>query len=258
MEPTAPNNPYAPPSAELDVAKSSTQTANLENAVEGRYDFRVGEVMDEAWALVKGMKASFWGAAVVIGIIYMVVAMVCGVIFGLVFGATDNAAVKQLLNQVVAVLMTPFTMGLQMMCVRRALGAPISFSTAFSYFPRTGTALVGAFLVLVMSCLGTALLIIPGIYLAVAYELTTQLICDQELSAWRAMETSSRAIHHKWWSVFGLMLVVGLMTGISALLLLIPLIWTIPWAMMTSAVLYRKIFFSAGPPPDMPAPYGAV
>ena len=30
-------------------------------------------------------------------------------------------------NTVVAVLMTPFTMGLQMMCVRRALGAPGRF-----------------------------------------------------------------------------------------------------------------------------------
>jgi hypothetical protein len=197
MEPTAPNNPYAPPRAELDVAKSYTQTANLENAVEGRYDFRVGEVMDEAWALVKGMKASFWGAAIVVGIIYVVVSTVFGVIFVVVVGDQPSAAAKQLFNQVVAVLMTPFTMGLQMMCVRRALGAPMSFSTAFSYFPRAGTALLGALLVLVMSCLGLALLIIPGIYLAVAYQLTTQLICDQELSAWRAMETSRRAVHHK-------------------------------------------------------------
>ena len=258
MEPTQPVNPYAAPSAELDIARPFIQTANLENAVEGRYDFRVGEVMDEAWTLVKGMKASFWGAAIVIGIIYLVFSTVCAIIFGLVVGGQPNALVKQLFNQIVAVLMTPFTMGLQMMCVRRALGFPISFSTAFSYFSRTGTALAGALLVLAMSCLGVGLLIIPGIYLGVAYQLTTQLICDQELSAWRAMETSRRAIHHKWWSVFGLTLVVGLMTGISAFFLLIPLIWTIPWAMMTSAVLYRKIFFSAGPTPDLPAPYAAV
>jgi hypothetical protein len=255
MEPTAPVNPYAPPRAELEVAPTFGRTASLENAVEGRYDFRVGEVMDEAWTLVKGMKASFWGAAVVIGIIYLIVDTVGSVVLAMIVGENPNTLVKSVHSAIVGVVMTPLTMGLEMMCVRRALGAPISFSTAFSYFSRSGPAILGALLVVFLTYLGFALLIIPGIYLGIGYQLSTQLICDQELPAWRAMETSRRAIHHKWWSVLGLMLVVGLLTAISALLLLIPLIWTLPWAMMTSGVLYRRIFFAAAPPPDMPAPY---
>ena len=44
--------------------------------------------------------------------------------------------------------------------------------------------------------------------------------------------------------MFGLSLVVGILTTLSALALFIPLIWTIPWSMMASAVLYRRIFYA--------------
>jgi hypothetical protein len=248
-------NPYEAPRAELDPAPpTGPLAASLRDAIAGRYDFTVSDVMDEAWRLVRGMKASFWGAAVVIGLIYLVVHGVASFILTRLSHGFRHAIATQVTNGVVGLLMTPFTMGLHMMCVRRALGAPVSFGTAFSYFPRAGTALVGAAGVLILSYLGILALVVPGIYLMIAYSLTIQLICDRELPAWDAMETSRRAIKHKWWSVFGLGLLVGLMTVASALGLLIPLIWTIPWAMMTTAVLYKRIFYAAAPPASLTSP----
>ena len=112
-------------------------------------------------------------------------------------------------------------------------------------------------LVTLFTYLGLLALIIPGIYLAVCYELTIQLVGDQNLSAADAMKTSRKAIAHKWWAVFGLGLLVGLLTALSALALLIPLIWTIPWMMMTTGVLYRRIFYATGPAPAAePSPIG--
>jgi len=64
------------------------------------------------------------------------------------------------------------------------------------------------------------------------------------------METSRKSVTHRWWKVLGLSLVVGILTGVSALGLLIPLIWTIPWMMMTLAVLYRRIFYAVENPTD--------
>jgi uncharacterized membrane protein len=178
-----------------------------------------------------------------------------------VAGGPPGVIGKQISSSVVSALMTPFTAGLYMMCVRRALGQPISFGTAFSYLPRTGTLLATGFLTLIVVAFGLVFLIIPGIYLALGYSLAEQLVCDQGLSAWKAMETSRRAIHHKWWRVLGLGLLVGLLTAVSALGLLIPLIWTIPWLLMTTAVLYRRIFYApvpgvttAGPPPAPATP----
>jgi RND family efflux transporter MFP subunit len=245
MGPTEPLNPYQAPRAELDATAPTTGLApSLQDAIAGRYDFTIGDVMDESWRLIKGMKASFWGAAIVIGLIYMAVSFIGGIILVLFVGE-PNAIVKQVFNSLLGVLMTPFMMGLQMMCVRRALGAPVSFATAFSYFPRAGTAILASLLVTLLIHLGIVLLIIPGIYLAVAYALTTTLVCDRKLGAWDAMETSRDAITHQWWRVFGLMIVVGLLTVVSAVGLLIPLIWTIPWLFMSTAVLYRRVFYAA-------------
>jgi hypothetical protein len=256
-------NPYQAPQAELDAAATDLPV-NLADAINGRYRFTVGEVMDEAWRLVKGMKGPFWGAAIVLGLMYGAFELIGGLALTMVYPGEPNFVVKQLYQGILGALATPLIMGLQMMCVRRALGAAVSFSTAFDYFPRAGTAIVAALLVFLLTAAGLALLIIPGIYLAVAYELTTALVCDQKLSAWQAMETSRRAITHQWWSVFGLGLLVALLTGLSALGLLIPLIWTVPWAMLTTGVLYRRIFYASqptvaeGPPAAAPAPAAPV
>ena len=60
------------------------------------------------------------------------------------------------------------------------------------------------------------------------------------------METSRKSLTHKWFRIFGLYLVVGLIVAVSALPLGIPLIWTFPWALMVMGVLYRRIFGAAG------------
>ena len=54
--------------------------------------------MDEAWRLVKGMKASFWGAAIVIGLIYLVVGAIMRRDLRAVFSKTPNAIVKHVFN----------------------------------------------------------------------------------------------------------------------------------------------------------------
>ena len=284
MEPTNPANPYeapvasyAPSTAALDVTRPYLRTASLNNAREGRYDFRIGEVMVEAWQLVNGIKASFWAAAAVIGVIYLVLNTICSVTVTLAFGDEPGQFVTSYFITLTGLVMTPLTTGLFMMGVRRALAAPVSFSTAFSYLSRSGSIIRGYSLTVLASSLGMLLMVFPiiylrsyslivlasslgmllmvflAIYLAVGFSLAPQLICDQELTAWRAMRTSRRAIHHRWWGVFGLWLAVTVLTILSAFLI-IPLIWTLPWMCTVYGVLYRRIFFSA-PPPAMSAPY---
>jgi len=90
--------------------------------------------------------------------------------------------------------------------------------------------------------LGMILLLIPGIYLAVAYMLAIPLIVERGLSPWQAMEASRKAITQHWFKVFGLFLLLGLIVSISAIPLGIGLIWTIPLFVMVMGVLYRTIF----------------
>jgi len=283
MEPTNPANPYAapadsyaPPNAELDATPPYLQTASLTSAREGRYDFRIGEVMVEAWRRVNGIKASFWGAAAVVGVIFLVLSTICSFALVLAFGEEPGQFATTYFTTLMGLVMTPFTTGLYMMGVRRALGVPVSFSTAFSYLSRSGSIIRGYALTILLSSIGMDLMLIPiiyfkdhslivlasllgmllmvivFIYLAIGFSLAPQLICDQELSAWRAIWTSRRAIHHRWWGVFGLWLAVTPLTILSAFLI-IPLIWTLPWMCTVYGMLYRRIFFAAPPAHLTPA-----
>jgi hypothetical protein len=246
-------NPYQAPKAELDVVAPAVAGGSLQDALAGRYDFQIGEVMSEAWRLTKGFKASFWGAAVLIYLLALIPLIVMGMLMGAM--ATPGAAgavakpnflLQIVFNLVVGTLMAPLTMGMFMMAIKRAAGLPVTFSVAFAYFKKAPVAILAGLLVTVLTYVGIALLVLPGIYLGLAYVMTIPLLGDRDLPVWQAMETSRKSLTHKWFRIFGLYLAVGLIVGVSALPLGIPLIWTLPWGILSIGVLYRKIFGAVG------------
>jgi uncharacterized membrane protein len=242
------NNPgdAAGPQTTLDPAGSTNTAGSIENAVAGRYNFEIGEVMGEAWRLVRGFKRTFWGAAILLYLMMLVFVFIWTRIGIAIFGPPDpqsGVKIGQLVfNGLLGTFMGPLFVGVIALVVKRAAGMKVSFSTAFAYLGKVPVLVVAGLLTTLMTYVGLALLIIPGFYLAVAYGMTVPLIAFNNLGAWQAMEISRKAITHKWFSVFGLHLVVGLLLMVSALPLGIPLIWTAPWAALTFGVLYRRIF----------------
>ena len=107
---------------------------------------------------------------------------------------------------------------------------------------RTVPLVITAIISMVLIYLGMILLIIPGLYLAIAYMLAIPLVVERGLSPWQALEASRKAISQHWFKVFGLFLLLGLITGISAIPLGIGLVWTIPLFTIAIGVLYRTIF----------------
>jgi hypothetical protein len=238
-------NPYQPPKAPLDAERPiGSSGGSFEDAIAGRYDFRIGEVMGEAWELVSGFKGPFWAAAI------LFYGLVLALTFGwrAVFGNGPNFVVRMLVQAILGALMTPLGVGLIGMAVRRAARQPVKFSMAFAYLDRAPVFIVAGFLVTALTYVGLVLLVIPGIYLSIAWGMTFPLLAFSQLKPWDAMEASRQAITHHWWRVFFLYLTVGILTGLSALALLIPLIWTAPWALLVLGVLYRRMF---GVPADV-------
>src|SRR4051812_8192459 len=71
-------NPYEMPKSEMNPAASGDR-ASLEDAIAGRYDFSIEEVLREAWRLTDGFKLTFWGAAIVVGVVMAVGMLVLGI-----------------------------------------------------------------------------------------------------------------------------------------------------------------------------------
>jgi hypothetical protein len=90
--------------------------------------------------------------------------------------------------------------------------------------------------------IGTMLLVIPGIYLAVAYLFASYLVVDRRLDFWPAMELSRRTVNPRWFGYFAFILLVALLNLAGALLLGLGLLVTIPLSFCTVTAAYADIF----------------
>src|SRR5436853_638148 len=77
-----------------------------------------------------------------------------------------------------------------------------------------GCTVVGLLLIVI----GLAFLVLPGIYLLVAYTFSYLLIVDRRMGVWQALEGSRRVVNKHWWGVFGLTLVMLLLIGIGGMI----------------------------------------
>jgi len=240
------SNPYAAPTSALQETPRDTQVPSIEEALSRGYDFTIGDLLSEAWQRVKGTKGIIIGGFVVFYAVLLVASFLIGGFFGILGVVSDSPMLTVVVEMVVGIfasaLAYPFMAGINMIGIRRAADQPISFNDIFSHFGRTVPLVITAIISMLLIYLGMILLIIPGLYLAIAYMLAIPLVVERGLSPWQALETSRKAITQHWFKVFGLFLLLGLITGISAIPLGIGLVWTIPLFTVAIGILYRTIF----------------
>ncbi|MCP4409618.1 MAG: hypothetical protein GY807_18080 [Gammaproteobacteria bacterium] len=241
-----PDNPYTPPSSTVQDTPYRSEGGSLHSGIAGKYDFSIGEVIKESWDKTQGMKATFWMAA---GII-MAALIVVGIVLEFLLGAPlENEIyspadfIKQIISQLISGAITyPLMAGLIMLGIQRAVDQPITVNQAFSYFGYALPLAILGVLTTLLTYIGFLLLILPGIYLAIAYILATPLLVEKQLTPWQAMESSRKAITRHWFKVFLLLLATALIMFISAIPLGLGLIWTYPMAINVLGIVYREIF----------------
>jgi len=234
---------YSAPEAELSKPNEGSQFGSVENGIAGNYELKFGQVLSEAWGLVKGFKGIAWGAF----LLYMVVAIGIGFVVG---GVTTVALVFILpgwaagvISQVaITVLMMPLAVGFSLIAIARAgnKNAPIAF--LFNHFNKVIPITILTVLMYLMILVGFVLLVLPGIYLAIAYIYALPLMVEKGLSPWEALEASRKAITKKWFTVFFLFFVLAIIVSLAFMLFFIPAIWAFPWAMIAYGIVYRNAF----------------
>lgn len=238
-------NPYAAPSSDLQQTPSN-QTPSIEEALSRGYDFSIGELLSESWSKVKGTKGIIIGGFLVFYVVLLAATFILGGVVGIFGALSDNLFLvfvgEILISLLASALAYPFMAGINMVGIRRAADQPLSFNEIFSHFGRTVPLIITAVVMMLLIYLGIILLLIPGIYLSVAYLLAVPLVVERGLSPWQALEASRKAITQHWFKVFGLFLVLGLIVMVSAIPLGIGLVWSIPLMVVAMGVLYRTIF----------------
>tara|TARA_R110001592_G_scaffold363396_2_gene687692 strand:- start:113163 stop:113939 length:777 start_codon:yes stop_codon:yes gene_type:complete len=241
------SSPQSPLAESLIPTEPGPGQGTLEQGLAGTYPLSLSEVVKEAWGRVAGNKGALWiGAA-----IYIAVHFVIALVLGLFLGGdapvpTPDAGVQistpgENLAEILATVLTlPLGVGLMFLGVAVASGRQAIPTSLFSWYDRFLKLALTWILMTIMVLIGTLLLVLPGIYLAVSYQLALPLVADKGLGPWEALETSRKTVTHKWFTFFGLGLVGGLAATGSVLLLGIPLIWVLPTCLIGIGIMYRN------------------
>ena len=216
-----------------------------ESAERGDYDFSIGSVLSESWERTSGLKGSFWAAGAIVFLVMIVIGGIFGGGSAVLVGNDDVIAgglSSILLQLVIMAVMYPFMAGIMMLGIERSVDLPLSYKSVFGYFAYTLPLLGVAVLMSILIVIGYLLLIIPGIYLSLAYMFAVPLVVEKNLGIWDAMETSRKAVTSHWFKLFFLFLIMSVILIISALPFGIGLIWTYPMMVAMMGVMYRDIF----------------
>lgn len=244
-ETTAPN-PYTAPVSNLQDAPSG-QVPTIAEALSRRYDFSIGDLISESWQRVNGTKGIIFGGFIIFYVVMLIATTVLGFVFGALGIISETSVTSMMIGQFLisilgSALTYPLLAGVNLVGIRRAADQPISFNDVFKGLGLFVPLLITALLMNVLVYVGLMLLIIPGLYLSIAYVLAVPLVIERGLSPWQALETSRKAITQHWFKIFGLFIVLGLIIIVSAIPLGIGLIWTLPLAIISMGALYRTIF----------------
>ena len=215
---------------------------NLDSALKGEYQLHVKEIIQEGWALTKQGKS-----VILLGVlIVMLVAFVCTSIAFTVLGTYDlnefSSSQRFLLDISLTVLISPFIAAITMAGVSNSIGAVSQSSFLFHFVPRIVVLSVASVLVSAVVQLGILLLVLPGLFLAMATSFTIPLLLDKGLTPARAMMISIKVVSVKWLDfakIYGLFSLFGLLAVVT---LGIALIWIVPFYFNVKGILYREVF----------------
>ena len=211
-----------PPSGE-----AAPDPVALANEVLARHvEVSIGSCLGRAWDL---LKSDFWP---IIGVSALVL---------LLLGASNALHVG-------IVTTGPLLGGAFNYYLKRVRRQPAQLNDIFAGFSNLFLNLFLATLVaLLLVGIGVVCCILPGIYLMVAWHLTLPLVVDKRLGFWEAMEVSRKVITDQWWTVFGFVLICGLINLGGALACGVGVFVTWPWTMLALVFLYDDLFGSSEP-----------
>jgi hypothetical protein len=82
--------------------------------------------------------------------------------------------------------------------------------------------MVTLLILFIIACVGMVLLVLPGIYVIIAFSLIAPIMIIEKKGFAEAFSRCFTLIWEKWWSTFGLILVTSIIAGVMALIFVIP------------------------------------
>jgi len=213
----------------------------LERAVLARdYVLDIGHCVRRGWKLVW---SDFWP---LVGITALILALLSAA--GSMDEVSKSIGHLTFNTSVLSVLLSgPLMGGLYFFLLKKIRGERVRTETAFAGFRNSLLHLfLAGFVTEVLTMLGVVCLILPGVYLFVAWFFTLPLVIDKRLEFWPAMRLSRKAISKHWWIFLGFLIVLGLVNLAGLMAACVGVFVTIPVSLAALMYAYEDIFNPPG------------
>jgi serine/threonine protein kinase len=212
------------------------------------YVLAISNCLRRGWALLRG---DFWPIVGISALFTVLLAAAHS--SGAAFSSGSGNTV--LAGSALGVLISgPLLGGLCLFFLKKIRGETATVETAFSGFSNRFLQLfLASFVPTVLTMLGFICLILPGIYLAVAWMFTLPLVIDKGMDFWPAMELSRKTVSKHWWKFFGYALILLLLNVVGLVCCLVGFFIAAPFTKASLMYAYQDIFGSVGQTAPQPS-----
>ncbi|MEM7369343.1 MAG: hypothetical protein AAF587_12140 [Bacteroidota bacterium] len=204
-------------------------SSHIDNLVEHGYEFSLGDYLNRGWELVRQEIGSYVGFTAIV-----------------FFGALIISLIPFVGSLALMIVGPPLYAGYFIYTRKVATGEERTFNDFFSGFDMTLQLVLLGIVGGILIGFGFLLLIIPGIYLAVAYTLGNQLIIFEKMEFWPALEASRKIVTKNWGNFFLMSIVLGLIALAGTLVLFVGLLVAIPFMYCVMYAAYEDIVGFSG------------
>lgn len=212
---------------------------SIDSILQEGYEVKIEAYLQRGWEILKQNLGGFIG--------FTIVQVLIGIIIALM-----PERLEVLLTPIFNFAISPvLAAGFSVVAFKIIKGHSTGFGDFFLGFNSFLPIFLVNLLVSLFILLGLFALIIPGIFLAVAYSFSFLFVIGRKFDFWEAMESSRKVISRRWFSFFAFFFVLGLVNLVGLLLLGVGLLVTIPLSSCAMAAAFDDIV-------GLPASDGAV
>ena len=229
-------------------------TAMAQEILARDYSLNIRSCLRRGWTLLKGEFWPFVGiTALIMALLSFASSMGGSFIWhasagDLIGRASASGHPTETASAVAMLVWGPLVGGLLFYFLKKIRREPATVETAFCGFSHRFLHLfLAGFVTSLLTALGIVCLLLPGIYLLIAWMFALPLVMDKQLDFWSAMELSRKVVTRHWFKFLGFGLVLWLLALAGAVALVIGVFVMCPLILASLMYAYEDIFGGVAP-----------
>ena len=226
----------------MSESSPNSTGGSIQRAINGESVVEIKVAIEEAWQLTKNTKASILqGVFFTISLTILVILLLQG---WLQIENWEHApvSVRLGLNLLITVISAPLITALMLMGMAHSIGRSANFIPLAKRLAGSMLLVLAAVMITALVNVGMTLLLLPGVYLAMATGFSLPLLVEKKLTPSKSILFSLKAFNIYWRPLIVFYLFFTFLFLVGAMTFGIAYIWIIPLYFNTKGVLYRQLF----------------